>query len=90
MLIIKNFSYVLPKGFASGEAVLNVFKLKNFRENHIRIFKCFFTLAKNVAFSEHSCQLISSRFCKVLEKNFSLLWNPISNLLLQHPFLQYC
>lgn len=33
MLIIKNFSYVLPKGFASGEAVLNVFKLKNFSEN---------------------------------------------------------
>lgn len=73
MLIIKNFSYILSKGFASGKAVLNVFILKNVSENYIRISKCFFTVAKNFASSEHSCQLISSRFCKVLEKNFSLL-----------------
>lgn len=90
MLITKNFSYGLPQGFTPGEAGLDVFNLKNFSANYIRISKYFFTVTKNLAFSEHSCQLISNRLCKVLEKNFSLLWNPIANVLLQNSFLQYC
>lgn len=50
MLIIKIFSYGLPQGFASGEAGLDVFNLKNFSANYIKISKHLFTVTKKFSF----------------------------------------
>lgn len=51
MLITKNFSYAFPKGLASGD-VLNVSKLKNFREITLETqnLKPFFTGGKKFGF----------------------------------------
>lgn len=50
MLITKNFSYGLPQGFTPGEAGLDVFNLKNFSANYMRISKYFFTVTKKFSF----------------------------------------